>query len=272
MTAGTVRSLHRHPLKSALGEEIAHARITWRGLDGDRVRALLDTATGRVVSAKNPRLWRALLTVTARTTPHGIRLLAADGRELDEAGLTALLGREVRAVDVPPPGAELERSVPEEVLDRGADAEVPSTVHALGSAAPPGTFFDFAPVHLVSTAALAALGEGAGTGGPVAAARYRPNLVVDTPGRSGFPENGWVGRELRIGDGVRLEVLAATPRCAVPTLAHGALPRDLGALRAAARLNRVEPLPGTGPMPCAGVYARVLAGGTVRRGDAVSLR
>ncbi|WP_030266627.1 MOSC domain-containing protein [Streptomyces sp. NRRL B-24484] len=265
-----MRSLHRHPLKSALGEEIARARITGRGIEGDRVRALLDTATGRVVSAKNPRLWRALLTVTARTTPYGIRLLAADGRELDEAGLTALLGREVRAVDVPPPGAELERSVPEEVLDRGADADVPATVHTLGSAAPPGTFFDFAPVHLVSTAALAALGGG--TGGPVAAARYRPNLVVETPGERGFPENAWVGRELRIGAGVRLEVLAATPRCAVPTLAHGVLPRDPEALRAAARLNRVEPLPGTGPMPCAGVYARVLAGGTVRRGDAVSLR
>ncbi|MEV8097364.1 MOSC domain-containing protein [Kitasatospora sp. NPDC085879] len=267
MIVGAVGGLHRYPMKSALGEELTTAEITDRGIAGDRVRALLDTATGRVVSAKNPRLWRALLTVTARTAPDGVRLRSADGRELDEAGLTALLGRAVRTVDRPPPGAQLERSVPEDVLDRGVHADVPATMHAFGSAAPPETFFDFAPLHLVSTATLTALG----TDGPVAAARYRPNLVIDTPGEAGFPENAWVGRELRVGDGVRLEVIAATPRCAVPTLAHGALPRDPEALRRPARLNRVEPLPGMGPLPCAGVYARVLAGGTVRRGDAVSL-
>ncbi|MFC6595363.1 MOSC domain-containing protein [Kitasatospora paranensis] len=265
MIAGAaVRSLYRYPLKSALGEELARARITGRGIAGDRVRALLDTTTGRVVSAKNPRLWRALLTAAATTGGDGgVCVRGPDGAVLDEAGFTALLGRPVRLVDVPPAGAELERAVPEEVLSHGVDQEVPVTVGTLGSAAPPGTFFDFAPLHLITTATLAAVG------GPAQAPRYRPNLVVDTPGAAAFAENDWVGRELRIGPDIRLAVIAASPRCAVPTLAHGELPPDTEALRALARRNRVEPLPGLGPLPCAGVYARVVTGGPVGRGDAV---
>jgi uncharacterized protein len=57
-----------------------------------------------------------------------------------------------------------------------------------------------------------------------------------------------------------VRVIARTPRCAVPTLAHGALPRDTEALRVLAGLD---------PEPCAGVYAEVLHPGRIRVGDAV---
>jgi uncharacterized protein YcbX len=69
-----------------------------------------------------------------------------------------------------------------------------------------------------------------------------------------------------------LRVIARTPRCAVPTLAHGDLPRDAGALRVLARHNRIRPLPDLGPEPCAGVYAEVLRPGQIRTGDAVHLK
>jgi MOSC domain-containing protein YiiM len=59
--------------------------------------------------------------------------------------------------------------------------------------------------------------------------------------------------------------------CAVPTLAHGALPRDADALRALARRNRVAPLEPNDPEPCAGVYAGVLRPGRIRTGDVVRL-
>ena len=64
-------------------------------------------------------------------------------------------------------------------------------------------------------------------------------------------------------------MIARTPRCAVPTLAHGDLPRDTEALRVLARHNRVTPLAGLGPEPCACVYAEVLRPGLIRVGDAV---
>ena len=59
--------------------------------------------------------------------------------------------------------------------------------------------------------------------------------------------------------------------CAVPTLAHGALPRDADALRVLARHNRVAPLESNDPEPCAGVYAGVLRPGRIRTGDVVRL-
>jgi hypothetical protein len=60
-----------------------------------------------------------------------------------------------------------------------------------------------------------------------------------------------VGRELRIGDDVVLEITNHCPRCAMTTLAQGDLPKDSEILRTAARHNEVH----------VGVYAE----GTSRR-------
>jgi uncharacterized protein len=100
--------------------------------------------------------------------------------------------------------------------------------------------------------------------------RYRPNVVIRTDA-GGFTENDWLGQDLRIGDVVVLRVIARTPRCAVPTLAHGDLPRDTEALRVLARHNRVRPMPESDPEPCAGVYAEVLQPGRIHTGDSVRL-
>lgn len=274
MTLGVLGSVHRYPVKSMLGEELAQAEVTRRGVAGDRALALLDRESGRIASAKQPRLWQGLLGYAATRTDTGVRIEAPGGRSLWSAdpgvheGLSAGLGRAVTLIDSPPAGAELARAVPEEVLARGSRADVAFTVSQLGRAAPPGTFFDFAPLHLLTTASLARIAR-LSPRGAVEAARYRPNLVIDTGDAEGFTENGWAGRELLVGAELRLKVLVATPRCAVPTLAHGALPGDRDALRVPARHNRVEPLPGMGPQPCAGVYATVLRPGVISPGDRV---
>ncbi|MEV4107422.1 MOSC domain-containing protein [Nonomuraea sp. NPDC049695] len=250
-----LETLRRYPVKSMLGEELSESEVTERGLAGDRARAVLDVATGKIASAKNPRLWRGLLTIEGARVP-------------GDAELSALLGREVRLIDVPPEGAEFERSVPEQVLAEGIDAEVPHTVGRLGGGSPEGTFFDFAPIHLITTSAVERIGA-LSPRGHVEALRYRPNLVIGTE-EEGFPENDWVGRELYVGDEVVLKVIVASPRCAVPTLAHGPLERDTEALRTVARHNRV-PVFDMGAQPCAGVYARVLRPGRLKKGDRVRL-
>lgn len=56
-TVGTVVALWRYPVKSMMGEELNAADLTERGVHGDRAYALLDTETGKVASAKNPRKW-----------------------------------------------------------------------------------------------------------------------------------------------------------------------------------------------------------------------
>jgi hypothetical protein len=55
------------------------------------------------------------------------------------------------------------------------------------------------------------------------------------------------------------------------TLAQGDLPNDPGILRAAAQHNKVMIAPLGQAMPSVGVYAAVVRGGAVRRGDPVRL-
>jgi uncharacterized protein YcbX len=92
--------------------------------------------------------------------------------------------------------------------------------------------------------------------------RFRPNVVVETAnGVKDFVENAWIGHTLAIGDAVRVAVTGPCPRCVMTTLAQGDLPKDPGILRTAAQNNQVH----------VGVYASVLHGGEIRRGDSVRL-
>ena len=76
-----------------------------------------------------------------------------------------------------------------------------------------------------------------------------------------FVESKWVGRELRIGDDVVLEITDHCPRCIMTTLPQGDLPMDNGILRTAARHNEVH----------VGVYGEVRRAGSEQRGDPVAL-
>jgi uncharacterized protein YcbX len=263
-----VSALRRYPVKSMLGEDLDQARVEPAGIVGDRGLAVLDTATGLVATAKHPRLWRGLLAFAASTAdrvvirfPDGTSH-AADAPDLD-ALLSAALGRPVTLSGVRPAGAAVERPDPEDVIAYGVAAFVPAPTLQIGQGTPGSNFVDHSPVHLITTATLAHLGA--------ELVRYRPNLVVETPpGTRAFVENDWLGRELRIG-AVRLRVTLPTPRCAVPTLAHGALPRDPQAVRAVLAGNRIE-VPGIGAaLPCAGAYAEVRHPGVLRPGDPVRL-
>lgn len=274
--AGTVAVLRRYPVKSMLGEELADCGVTERGLDGDRRLALIDRETGKVGSAKHPRLWRQALKLSAVVAGSSVKIAFPDGTVMDgadpgaDSALSDFLGRPVTLASEPPSGAELDRAVPEEVLESGVEARVRSVPLEIGAAAPAGTFFDFAPLHLLTTSTLDAVAASSPRGA-VEAERYRPNLVIRTPGGPDFAENDWTGRELRIGDEVLLRVVARSPRCAIPTLEHGSFPRDTDALRVPAFRNRISPAEGLDPEPCAGVYAQVIRSGRVRTGDTIRL-
>jgi hypothetical protein len=271
---GTVAVLRRYPVKSMLGEELRACEVTRRGLAGDRVLGLVHRETGKVASAKNPRLWRSLLKLAAVSGP-GVKIAFPDGTTMastdpgiDDA-LSEFLGRTVTLTATPPPEATLDRADPEQVLRDGIEVTVHAELIHLGDAAPEGTFFDFAPLHLLTTSTLDRIAE-LSPRGAVELARYRPNVVIRTTA-PGFAENDWNGRELRIGRELTIRVLARTPRCAIPTLEHGNLSRDVDALRVLAAHNRVTALEGLGPQPCAGVYAQVLRPGRVQVNDVVCL-
>jgi uncharacterized protein YcbX len=65
---GFIASLHRYPVKSMLGEELNATMIGSKGLLGDRLFAISDTATGKIASAKNPSKWPNLFAYRATYT------------------------------------------------------------------------------------------------------------------------------------------------------------------------------------------------------------
>ncbi|MDL5160363.1 MOSC domain-containing protein [Actinomycetospora termitidis] len=258
-------TLTRYPVKSMLGQQVERIAVGATGLESDRWRALLDPTTGYVCTAKHPRLWRRLLQYSAAvqddrvvvTTPGGETIDAEDPRLVET--LSADLGRAVEIHAQRPAGSSVERPDPEEVLAQGVEAEIEAPTLEISQGTEGDTFVDHSPIHLITTATLDHLG--------VEALRYRPNLVI--AGGTPFEENSWLGRELHVGE-VVLRPTLPTPRCSVPTLEHGDLGREPRAITPLMRENRVE-VPGFGVLPCAGAYAEVVRGGTIARGDSVTL-
>jgi uncharacterized protein YcbX len=246
-----------------LGEELVSAALTERGIVGDRAYALVDRVTGHVVSAKNPRKWPTMFAARARFVEPpregcplpAVRIQLPEGEQVDsdrndiDAILTDTFGRDV----------SLRSSISSEGRHQFemSDAENVEKVDTVDT--PAGSFFDLSVLHLLTTATLARLGQ-LYPGGRFAVTRFRPNLVLATDA-TGFVENDWVGRTLRIGDTVRLRITEPCSRCIMTTLAQGELPRDPEILRTATRHNQGN----------VGVHAAILQGGTVRQGDVCEL-
>jgi uncharacterized protein len=269
---GSVAALWRYPVKSMLGEELNAAEITERGLLGDRQFAVVDAATGKVAGAKNPRKWGNFLDFRAAylEPPQlgsglpAVRLTLPDGTAVTSGQpdlpqiLSAVLGREVEFAEAQQPGEPAGGTAEEYWPDvEGLDFRDTVTDFDL----PPGTFFDVAVVHLLTTATTDRL-RALYPQGRFEARRFRPNIVVSTgPDDHGFVENEWIGLTAAIGDQVRLRVTGPCARCVMTTLPQGDMPKDAGILRTAAQGNQVN----------VGVYADVIAGGEIRRGDPVTL-
>jgi len=267
---GTIGSLWRYPVKSMMGEELNASEVTEGGLVGDRAYALVDHSDGKVATAKNPRKWPTLFDFRANfvepprasgklpavriTLPDGTPLIS-DQRHSNQI-LSRALQREV-TLDVST-ASDAQVSAEEYWPDiEGLDFKDTVTEFPI----PPGTFFDCAAVHLLTTATLGRLSD-LYPAGRFEVRRFRPNIVVvPASDERDFVENAWVGQGLAIGDAVRLNVIAPCGRCVMTTLPQGDLPRDPNILRTAAQHNHVA----------VGVYAAVVRGGTIRRGDAVRL-
>jgi len=266
---GSIVSLWRYPVKSMMGEELNATEITKDGLLGDRAYALVDSLDGKVATAKNPRKWPTLFDFRAaladaprpgvRLPP--VRITLPEGAIVNSEQpdvnrtLSNALKREVTlsaSSDQPAAAAE------EYWLDiEGLDHRDAVTDFGL----PEGTFFDCAFVHLLTTATLDRL-RLMYPQGRFEIRRFRPNIVVETAnGEKEFVENAWIGQIVAIGDAVRLSITGPCGRCVMTTLPQGDLPKDPGILRTAVQQNHAN----------VGVYASVLQGGKVRRGDSVRL-
>ncbi|MBW2713384.1 MAG: MOSC domain-containing protein [Deltaproteobacteria bacterium] len=285
MRVGTVQGIWRYPVKSMRGEHLTKCRIeTIFGIPGDRGWAMWDDQMGQVRNAK--RL-PGLLQCSARylAEPIGassptveVQLPGGEYIRTDDpeaaTKLSASLGHELRFVPRQPAEdlehykraertEDLEDTVriecgllPDEPLPDFSD--VPPELFQYVS--PPGTYFDAFEIHALTTGSLSALSR-LSPDSNLDARRFRPNLVIDSPeGTSGFPEQAWNGRELRIGK-VRLRAERGMMRCAMVTWEQGDLPKDTNIMRTLVRETGHE----------LGSALSVLAPGEVSIGDAVEL-
>lgn len=271
---GSVASLHRFPVKSMQGESPAEVELTADGMAHDRVWALRDTETGKLVSAKRPRPWQPILDCHAQGTGDDVSVTLPDGAGYPigdpalPSALESLFGREVAFERAERPQQGVYDSVWPEIdgVSLVGDVELPTNLTGEGAG-----FVDVGVLHVLTTTSLATL-EAAGPDLTLDVRRFRPGIVLDTPDSEGFPENdNWAGARLRLGGKGAAEIVIGepTPRCIMTTLAQEDLDRQPAVLQTIARQNRRSN--DLGSFACLGAYATVARPGVVRAGDVVEL-
>src|SRR5581483_916458 len=204
MVCGQVVGLWRYPVKSLAGESRQALRFDRRGVEFDRLWALVDRE-GRIASGKPTRRFRkvpGLLRHASRLEGQVPVITLADGRAARVDTIEA-------------------RDMVHEIAGPGWSIERESTI----------PHFDVAAVHIVTTSTLATLSAAAQA--PVTVERLRPNILLETS-ELGFPEDAWIGATLRVG-GIALRVVGRVERCVMVNHAQARLPARRDVLKTIGR-------------------------------------
>ena len=285
---GTVAGLARFPVKSMAGEQLQNVDVSSHGLVGDRAFAVVDSATGKVASAKSVRMFPGILDCRAtfvespradRELPP-VRITLPDGQTVSSDSpdrdrlLSSYFRRDVKLARTAPDDFTIDQFHPDIEDADPAGHRNTFTEEKLGAAffaslgapspVPAGAFFDLFPVSVITTSTIDHLAA-CRPGSRFDLRRFRMNVVLETS-EAGCVENAWVGRGVSLGDTTRLRLAMPDPRCVMTTLAQGDLPNDPQVLRTLVEHNRLQ-VGTAGSFPCAGAYAIVTAPGTVRIGD-----
>ena len=239
---GRIQSLHRYPVKSMLGETLQSAHLEPRGLRGDRLWAVEDDE-GKFGSGKSTRRFRrmeGLLHYSARYDGDQPLVLTPEAREL--------------LADGPECAADLSARI-------GRDLRITREDHI--------SHFDEGPIHLVTTSALRLLNRLHGK--EVDPNRLRCNVLLRTADdtdqdhadhdHAGYVESTWIGKRVRLGASVQLEIVKRMPRCVMVDMAQRDLETDGEILKTITRVDADV---------CFGVLATVLSPGEIRVGDEVN--
>jgi uncharacterized protein YcbX len=235
---GRVRAIYRFPVKSMAGQTLESATVGWHGLDGDRRFAFLRVGDRSgfpwLTASKLPKLlgYTPLTPNGDQDTGLPTHVRTPGGQELDLRG--EALRQEISDAFGSP--VEMIR------LDQG--------------------IFDEAKVSLISVSTINAIEQE--TGRTLDAARFRPNILVDTADETAFAEDEWAGKIMWVGEGpkrVGLNVYMKDRRCVMINLDPATGVSDSMALKAVARMNNSD----------AGVYAAVIRTGVISVGDKLYL-
>jgi uncharacterized protein len=257
---GQIESLWRYPVKSMRGEELAEAFVGFSGIYGDRLFAFKSSARPKGFPYLTGREREEMLLYRPRfrhpeqaaEPPHraaaesmapGINPLFADAAAL--------------AVEVETPSGEVLAVDDPALIDRLA--EPMRDGHSLTLLRSERAMTDCRPLSLFSIQTARQLGDELGIA--LDKRRFRANVLMNLGSAAGFSEDGFVGRTLRLGAKVVVSILERDPRCKMITLDPDTAEPNPDILR---RVTRAHD-------GMAGIYAAVLAEGTVHQGDAIEL-
>jgi uncharacterized protein YcbX len=257
---GHVESLWRYPVKSMRGEQLQEAFVGFAGIYGDRLYAFRSSAA-----------------------PNGFPYLT--GREQAQLLLYRPAYRNLEKMMKPPNLADAEALAPGVTpvyatpAERMVDVETPTgdvlaiddprlvsqlrsglrDRHELTLLHSDRSMTDCRPISLFSTQTARRLSEELGF--DMDKRRFRANVYIDLESGSGFGEDGFVGRTLRIGGGTSVAVLDRDPRCKMITLDPDTGQPNPDVMKHVARAHDGK----------AGIYAAVLTEGMIRPGDEIVL-
>jgi uncharacterized protein YcbX len=247
--------IHRAPIKALALQALEATELTAAGVPGDRAFHLVD-ARGRMVNGKR---CGPLVRAHADWNPETGRLaLTLPGGE--EVADTIALGEPIESRFSG--GSRAGRLV--EGPWSAALSELAGITLRLVRSEGDGTGVDRpgdGAVTVLSAKSLETLGAAAGAG-TLDARRFRMTLGVE--GAEAHVEDGWLDREVRVGDAV-IRPSGQTGRCLVTSQDPDTGVADVDTLDA---LRRTRPF-GTEPLPF-GVQATVVVPGRVRVGDPVT--
>ena len=242
---GTLASISIAPVKGLGLTGLQRAQVTPVGIPENRRFHLLNDR-GHLVNNKNIG---PLMTVRSEWSEDTgvLALVFPDGRRVEDE---VRLGDEVDGAffGLPRPGRVVEGEFSAALTEFGGRGlRLVQT--------PPGVSVDRGPDSAISLLSTAGLGD-------FDARRFRMTFAID--GVPPFAEDGWIGRDVRIGD-VVVRPLGVTGRCKVTSMDPDTGERDMDMLEWI-RANRPK-LPGE-PLPF-GVHGRVVTPGEVAVGDRV---
>lgn len=272
-----LQSILRVPIKSFQGESIESTDLDDNGILADRLLALREKESGKILSGKHARVGDRILELEARFDgepksgqPLPAVIATIDGAECptdDVAEFTRrcseALDRDVELVTAGNGACTYDIYWPEV---EGFDLSGSTLEFPLGRAEV-GSFADLEPLHLLTTGSIAHLSS-LMPGSEISLHRFRPSLLLDTGDASGFVEDEWLGRTATLGT-AKLELTQATPRCVMTTRPQRGLPKDVGVLRTLVQNNQKEFM--GMQMPCLGIYAKVTEPGRIAVGDELKL-
>lgn len=271
-----IESLWRYPAKSMGGEQLDKAILGERGIPGDRQFAIHDgTAIRGAKKFSQLMSWHASYTSEKSDAPE-LMIRFEDGSTVHSTNdavndlISKKLNQDVRLDHVRPASDAsyyLQKEKRSETEMRAVLGLLPVEEfpdfskfppEVFANMTPPGTFFDAYPILVLTTASLNSL-QKAATNSIIDVRRFRPNILLDMDAE-GYPEQGWEGCSLAIGDAV-LSLHVACPRCVMTTIGFDDLPKDPSIMRALVKENHHN----------LGIYASVAKPGEIKTGETVRL-